>query len=146
MIKPRFIFQQGAADMIANTIQEWHKIAATGDPAALDRILADDVVFHSPVVHTPQAGKPITTLYLAAAFQVLNNGTFSYVREVVSGNDAVLEFTTTIDGILINGVDMIRWGADGRITDFKVMIRPLKGFQLVHQKMAQMLEQFTKGK
>jgi ketosteroid isomerase-like protein len=131
--------------MIENTIQEWHTIVASLDPAGLDRILADDVVFHSPVVHTPQAGKSITTLYLTAAFQVLNNDTFAYVREVVSGNDAVLEFTTTIDGIVVNGVDMIHWGEDGRIIDFKVMIRPLKGFQLVHRKMAEMLERFKSG-
>jgi ketosteroid isomerase-like protein len=131
--------------MIENTIQEWHKLVAALDPAGLDRILADNVVFHSPVVHTPQAGKAITTLYLVAAFQVLNNDTFTYVREIVSGNDAVLEFTTTIDGILVNGVDMIRWGEDGRIVDFKVMIRPLKGFQLVYQKMAEMIEKFKSG-
>jgi len=132
--------------MIQNTVQEWHKIVESTDAAGLDRILAEDVVFHSPVVHTPQAGKPTTMLYLSAAFQVLNNDTFAYVREVVAGNDAVLEFTTEIDGIVVNGVDMIRWGDDGRIVDFKVMIRPLKGFQLVHQKMAEMLEKFLSGK
>ncbi|RJQ86485.1 MAG: nuclear transport factor 2 family protein [Desulfobacteraceae bacterium] len=132
--------------MIENTVKEWHAIVASLDATGLDRILADNVVFHSPVVHTPQAGKQLTTLYLAAAFQVLNNDTFTYVREVVSGNDAVLEFSTIIDGIVVNGVDMIRWRADGKIVDFKVMIRPLKGFQLVHQKMAEMLQKLTSGK
>ena len=126
--------------MIENTIAAWHKLAKERDAAGLDRILAENVVFHSPVVHTPQAGKPITTLYLTAALHVLNNDTFQYLREVISGNSAVLEFLTVIDGISINGVDMIKWGEDGRITDFKVMIRPLKAINLVHKMMGEMLQ------
>ena len=126
--------------MITNTIETWHKLVETKDAAGLDNILADNVVFHSPVVHTPQAGKPVTTLYLTAAMHVLNNGTFKYLREVISGNNAVLEFSTVIDGITINGVDMITWGADGKITDFKVMIRPLKAINMVHRMMGEMLE------
>lgn len=127
--------------MIKNTIEEWHKLIKTRDAAGLDNILAEDVVFHSPVVHTPQAGKPITTLYLTAALHVLNNNNFRYLREVISDQNAVLEFLTVIDGISINGVDIITWGADGRITDFKVMIRPLKAINLVHKMMGEMLEQ-----
>ena len=126
--------------MITNTIEAWHKLIATRDAAGLDDILAENVVFHSPVVHTPQAGKPITKLYLTAALHVLNNETFKYLREVVAGNNAVLEFQTVIDGISINGVDMITWGSDGRITDFKVMIRPLKAINLVHKMMGEMLQ------
>jgi ketosteroid isomerase-like protein len=126
--------------MIENTIEAWHKLVASRDAAGLDNILADHVVFHSPVVHTPQEGKPITTLYLTAALHVLNNDSFKYLREVISGNTAVLEFTTVIEGITINGVDMINWGADGRITDFKVMIRPLKAVNLVHRMMGEMLQ------
>jgi ketosteroid isomerase-like protein len=126
--------------MIENTIEAWHKLVAARDAAGLDNILADHVVFHSPVVHTPQEGKPITTLYLTAALHVLNNDSFKYLREVISGNTAVLEFTTVIEGITINGVDMINWGADGRITDFKVMIRPLKAVNLVHRMMGEMLQ------
>jgi len=91
-------------------------------------------------VHTPQTGKPITKLYLTAALHVLNNDTFEYLREVISGNHAVLEFQTVIDGITINGVDMIAWGDDGRITDFKVMLRPLKAVNLVHKMMGNMLQ------
>jgi ketosteroid isomerase-like protein len=117
----------------------WHKLVDARDAAALDAILAENVVFHSPVVHTPQTGKPITTLYLTAALHVLNNETFKYLREVVSGQNAVLEFQTVIDGITINGVDMITWGDDGRITDFKVMLRPLKAVNLVHKMMGDML-------
>jgi ketosteroid isomerase-like protein len=126
--------------MIENTIEAWHKLVAARDAAGLDNILADHVVFHSPVVHTPQEGKPITTLYLTAALHVLNNDSFKYLREVISGNTAVLEFTTVIEGITINGVDMISWGADGRITNFKVMIRPLKAVNLVHRMMGEMLQ------
>jgi ketosteroid isomerase-like protein len=121
--------------MIENTIATWHKLLETKDAAGLDNLLADDVVFYSPVVHTPQVGKAITTLYLTAALYVFNNGTFKYLREIISGNNAVLEFTTVIDGITINGVDMITWGEDGRITEFKVMIRPLKAINLIHQIM-----------
>ncbi len=126
--------------MTGNTIETWHKIVNEKDEQGLDEILADEVVFHSPVVHTPQEGKPITLLYLKAALNVLNNDTFTYLREVIDGNNAVLEFYTVIDGISINGVDMIAWGPDGRIIDFKVMIRPLKAINLVHRMMAEMLE------
>ena len=126
--------------MIENTMATWHKLVEARDAAGLDDILAENVVFHSPVVHTPQAGKPVTTLYLTAALYVLNNGTFKYLREVVSGNNAVLEFQTVIDGITINGVDMITWGEDGRITDFKVMLRPLKAVNLVHKMMGELLQ------
>jgi len=126
--------------MIENTIEAWHKVVEARDAAGLDNILAENVVFHSPVVHTPQEGKSITKLYLTAALHVLNNDTFKYLREVISGNNAVLEFSTVIEGITINGVDMISWGADGRITDFKVMIRPLKAINLVHRMMGEMLQ------
>jgi hypothetical protein len=126
--------------MIKNTIDSWHKLVDAKDAAGLDNILADNVFFHSPVVHTPQAGKPITKLYLTAALHVLNNDTFKYLREIISANNAVLEFSTVIEGITINGVDMITWGADGRITDFKVMIRPLKAINLVHRLMGEMLQ------
>jgi len=126
--------------MIENTMKAWHQLVASKDEARLDDILADDVVFHSPVVHTPQEGKPITKLYLTAAMHVLNNTSFKYVREIVSGNHAVLEFLTEIDGITVNGVDMITCGDDGRITDFKVMLRPLKAINLIHRMMGELLQ------
>ncbi|NLN40349.1 MAG: nuclear transport factor 2 family protein [Smithella sp.] len=126
--------------MITDTMTAWHKLVKDRDAAGLDNILAENVIFHSPVVHTPQVGKPITLLYLTAALHVLNNDSFKYLREVVSGSNAVLEFHTVIDGITINGVDMITWGKDGKITDFKVMIRPLKAINLIHKMMADMLQ------
>jgi hypothetical protein len=106
----------------------------------LDALLAENVVFHSPVVHTPQAGKAITIKYLTAAFQVFVSESFRYVRELSGPRDAVLEFQVEIDGLSVNGVDMLKWDDDGRIVEFKVMIRPLKAVNLIHQKMAAMLQ------
>ena len=123
-----------------NALQTWHDMVRTRNVAGLDALLADDVIFHSPVVHTPQAGKAITALYLAAAFHVFFNESFRYVREIVGPQDAALEFQVEIDGIAVNGVDLIRWNAAGRIVEFKVLIRPLKAINLIHQKMAAMLQ------
>jgi SnoaL-like domain len=125
--------------MTDTAIARWHRALAERDPTLLDSLLADDVVFHSPVVHTPQVGKSITTKYLTAAMHVFGNQTFRYVREVVGPNDAVLEFVVEIDGIVVNGVDMLRWNDEERLTEFKVMVRPLKGMQVIHAKMAAML-------
>ncbi len=126
--------------MSATTIERWHQVVQGRDPAALDALLADDVVFLSPVVHTPQVGRTITRVYLMAAFKVLNNASFHYVGEWIGPDSAVLEFACTVDGIEINGIDMIHWNAEGRITRFKVMVRPLKAIQKVHERMAQMLQ------
>jgi hypothetical protein len=126
--------------MTIETLGIWHELVKTRNAKGLRDLLADEVVFHSPVVHTPQAGKAVTTQYLSAAFHVFFNPTFRYVREVAGPRDAVLEFQVEIDGIAVNGVDMIRWNDEGRIVDFKVMIRPLKAINLIHQKMAAMLQ------
>ena len=119
----------------------WHQVVRSRDPAALAALLDESVVFHSPVVHTPQRGKAITFQYLMGAMQVLNNASFRYEREIVGEQEALLEFSTEIDGILINGIDLIRWNEAGRIVDFKVMVRPLKAVNLLHQRMGEMLEQ-----
>jgi hypothetical protein len=128
-----------------SVMSAWHHVVSSRDPAALSRLLADDVVFHSPVVHTPQRGKAITFQYLMGALQVLNNASFRYERELIGDHDAVLEFATEVDGIQINGVDLIRWSDAGQIVDFKVMVRPLKAVDMLHQKMAAMLEQLKQG-
>jgi hypothetical protein len=120
-------------------IARWHEIVASRDARGLDALLAEDVVFHSPVVYTPQAGKGITAKYLAAAVAILGSGDFRYLREWYADCSAVLEFQVEIEGIAVNGVDMIAWDADDRIVEFKVMIRPLKAIQLVHHKMADLL-------
>jgi hypothetical protein len=122
-------------------LEIWHDIIRTSDASRLNVLLADEVVFHSPVVHTPQVGKAITYKYLAAAIKIFGNDNFRYVREVVDSRGAVLEFETEIDGIIINGVDMIRWDTEGRIVEFKVMVRPLKAINLIHQKMGAMLSE-----
>ena len=122
-----------------DTVNVWHKMIESRDIAGLVLLLADDVVFFSPVIHTPQTGKPVTKLYLTAAYSVFLNETFRYVREVVSEHDAILEFVVEIGGISVNGVDMLKWNGDGRITEFKVMIRPLKAVNLIHERMAVML-------
>lgn len=125
--------------MSVNVIETWHQLVATRNARGLDSLLADKVVFFSPVVHTPQVGKVITKQYLAAAFRVFFNESFRYLREVVGSNDAVLEFQVEIDGISVNGVDMIKWNEAGQIVEFKVMLRPLKAVNLIHKKMAAML-------
>jgi len=126
--------------MTIATLSTWHELVESRNARGLDSLLADNVVFHSPVVHSPQVGKAIAIQYLSAAFHVFFNQTFKYVREVTGPSDAVLEFQVEIDGISINGVDMLKWDAEGRIVDFKVLIRPLKAINLIHQKMAAMLQ------
>jgi hypothetical protein len=124
--------------MSAPALDLWHQIASSNDVSGLDRLLADSCVFHSPVVHSPQAGKAIVTKYLATALKVLGgSGTFRYVREIVGERDALLEFTAELDGIHVNGVDLITWNEAGQITDFKVMVRPLKAINVLHQKMGE---------
>lgn len=126
--------------MNAEAIVRWHKIVQTRDSSELPALLSDDVIFYSPVVHTPQIGKAVTAKYLTAALHVFFNDTFRYVREVVGERDAVLEFQTEIDGIVVNGVDMIKWNDEGKVIEFKVMIRPLKAITLIHQKMGEMFQ------
>ncbi|MCL9982121.1 MAG: nuclear transport factor 2 family protein [Erythrobacter sp.] len=110
-----------------------------GDAALLSALIAETCVFHSPVVHTPQAGKPVVMAYLLAAAKVLGNDAFHYVREVVDGDEVVLEFVTELDGISVNGVDIMHFNADGQISDFKVMVRPLKAINAVWQMMGAQL-------
>jgi len=110
------------------------------DPSGLVDVLAEDAVFHSPVVHTPQRGRKLAALYLAAAFRVFFSPEFRYVREIVGESDAMLEFETEIDGVRVNGVDLIKWDEAGQIVEFKVMLRPLKAINVVHERMAAMLQ------
>lgn len=118
----------------------WHAYMANGgDPQRLRSLLAADAVFHSPVVHTPQEGADKVFAYLHAASHVLGGEHFRYLREIVDGDQAVLEFQTELDGIQVNGVDIIRWNYEGKISDFKVMVRPLKAINKVWEKMAAML-------
>jgi len=126
--------------MTLATLGAWHELVRTQNTKGLSSVLADEVVFYLPVVHTPQVGKMITLQYLSASFNVFVNDSFRYVREVAGPRDAVLEFQVEIDGINVNGVDMIKWDDEGKIVEFKVLIRPLKAINLIHQKMAAMLQ------
>jgi len=126
-------------DDMATTIDRWHEIVRFRDEAALERLLDESVIFESPVVHTPQAGKGITTKYLRAALVLLNTDAFRYLNEWIGPSSAVLEFETEIDGIRVNGVDIITWNAADKITHFKVMVRPLKAVNVLHQKMGELL-------
>jgi hypothetical protein len=131
---------------IPETIKRWHRIALENLPDELPGIIARDCVFESPVVHTPQEGREITVKYLRGALKVLNTDAFGYGGEWYSeatdgSGSAVLEFYTQIDGIRINGVDIIAWNPAGEITHFKVMVRPLKAINILHQKMGEYLAQ-----
>lgn len=119
-----------------DTIARWHAYVDTRDPAVLDELIAEDCVFRSPAVHSPQIGKAITVKYLTAAMQVLGGPEFRYTGAWYADRSAVLEFESVIDGMSINGVDIIAWDEDGRITAFKVMARPLKGLQALMPAMA----------
>jgi hypothetical protein len=157
----------GEPDPIVGCLDRWHEFLRTGDAAMLDGILHDDCVFSSPIVFTPQEGKEVTKLYLTAAGNTLGgdsspspeadrvartfkhpsgaewDGRFRYARIIREGHHGVLEFETTISGLYVNGVDMITCDDDGRIVDFKVMIRPLQAVNAVHEQMKAMLESLS---
>jgi len=122
-------------------LAQWHSYMENGaDPAVLRSLLAEDAVFHSPVVHTPQAGREKVFAYLDAAGHVLGGQpSFTYVRELVDGPNVMLEFTAEIDGIFINGIDLIQFNEDGLVKDFKVMVRPMKAMNMLWEKMGAML-------
>ena len=121
-------------------IHKWHEVVGSDDLTLLDKIIAEDAVFSSPVVFTPMEGKQITMMYLHAAGDSFNMEKFKYTKEIHDGMDSVLEFETYIDDISVNGVDMIQWNKEGKISNFKVMIRPFKAVQKVQEKMVEALE------
>ena len=123
-----------------NLIHKWHEVIESDDLKMLDKIIADDAVFSSPVVFKPMEGKEITMMYLHAAGQSFNMEKFKYTKEIHDDMNSVLEFETYIDDISVNGVDMIEWNEDGKISNFKVMIRPFKAVQKVQEKMIEALE------
>jgi SnoaL-like domain len=142
---------------IDRCLDHWHEFLRSGDVDLLDDLLDDDCVFVSPIVFTPQQGKDITKLYLTAAGATLagtkpedaragnggKDGGFRYVRTVREGHHAVLEFETTLSGKYVNGVDLITCNDEGRIVDFKVMIRPLQAVNAVHDQMRAALEHMS---
>lgn len=129
-----------------HVLEKWHQCIGKGNMNLLEEILADDVVFHSPVVWKPQAGKQITKFYLMAADQVIGGSHFAYAKEIVDKDQACLEFTSQIGDTIINGVDIISWNEEGKITEFKVMVRPLQAVNAIWKAMQEMMEQMKKGK
>ncbi len=138
--------------MIEQNMKNWHLHLKGKLPGGLDALLADDCVFYSPIVFTPQKGKELTKLYLGAAGNTFSEGDkdkapgsansdFKYIKEVLCGNHAVLEFESLVDGKYVNGIDMITFNEEGKIIEFKVMMRPLQAINLMHAKMKAMLEQ-----
>ena len=147
--------------MIERVIEEWHAYLRGQLPGGLDQLLDVDVVFYSPIVFTPQMGRAVTRLYLEAARQTFPGdptpedggpdggpaagagpagGSFRYTKSVMSGDTAVLEFETTLGGKYVNGVDIIRCNDQGRIVEFRLMVRPLQAVNLIHEQMAATLE------
>ena len=136
-----------------SAVEKWYEVMKSNDMDKLDELLAEDVVFYSPVVYTPQKGKDITKMYLMAAGGVFGEGTkdtvsdsnksqsnFKYIKEIIGEKSALLEFETEMDGVYVNGVDVISWNEEGKITEFKVIVRPLQAVNMLHQKMQAMLE------
>ena len=131
--------------MATVALEVWHSCVRNRSIAALDAVLAEDSVFYSPVVFTPQRGKELVKLYLAGALQVLGNESFRYVKEIVQDETAMLEFEASVDGIYVNGVDILTWNEQGQIQEVKVMLRPLKAIHVLQQRMREMLELLRQG-
>lgn len=122
-------------------LQRWlDHIDGDRSEASLRPLLADNVTFFSPVVFTPQPGIERTVAYLTAADSVFGTGSFDYVRTLVDGDNAMMEFAGELDGIFFNGIDLIHWNEDGLIDDFKVMVRPLQAINKLWEMMGQQLE------
>ncbi len=136
-----------------SAVEKWYEVMKSNDMDKLDELLAEDVVFYSPVVYTPQKGKDITKMYLMAAGGVFGEGNkdevidsknsqskFKYIKEIIGEKSALLEFESEMNGIYVNGVDVISWNEEEKITEFKVIVRPLQAVNMLHQKMQAMLE------
>jgi hypothetical protein len=121
-----------------SAVQAWHAVVESGDPALLDGLLADDVVFRSPAVFAPQAGKDVTALYLRSAMAVLGPS-LRYVGEWYGPSSAVLEFEAELEGLYVHGVDMLRWNDDHRLVSFTVMVRPMRGLTKLVELMQRQL-------
>ena len=122
-----------------NPIEVWHEAVAKNDLTAFVALVADDAVFESPAVHTPQVGKAKVEMYLRAALKVLNNGEFRYTDEWRAERSAVLEFEANVNGLALNGVDIVRWNEAGQVVGFKVMVRPFKGLTTLMEEMKKLL-------
>jgi hypothetical protein len=119
-------------------LRSWHVVVGSRDPALLDGLLADDVVFRSPAVFAPQQGKALTTMYLTSALAVLGPS-LRYVGQWHDQDSAVLEFEADLDGVYVQGVDLLRWNSESQLVSFTVMVRPMRGLQKLVELMARQL-------
>jgi len=121
-----------------SAVRSWHAVVASRDLALLDDLLADEVVFRSPAVFASQQGKALTVRYLTSAMLVLGPS-LRYISEWHDHSSAVLEFEAELDGIYVQGVDMLRWNGEGRLVSFTVMVRPLRGLEKLIELMGRQL-------
>lgn len=128
----------------AAALARWHAVVDSRDAAGLPALIAEDAVFRSPAVHTPQEGRDTVVGYLTAAFTVLGPQ-LTYEREWLSDDSAVLQFHTVVGGMDVSGVDIITWDADGQIVDFTVMVRPAKALDAVIEHMGAELMRMLAG-
>ena len=140
IIKTKLIIEDFIMKTAKELIHKWHEVVKGDEPELLDKLLAENAVFSSPVVFKPLEGKAITMMYLQAAGDSFNMEKFKYTKEIHDGLHSVLEFETYIDDISVNGVDIIEWNQDGQIIKFKVMIRPYQAVLKVQEKMVEALE------
>ena len=123
-------------------VRAWHAVVESGDPALLDGLLADHVVFRSPAFFAPQEGKDVAALYLRSAMAVLGPS-LRYIGEWCGPSSAVLEFEAELDGLYVHGVDMLRWNDDDQLVSFTVMVRPMRGLTKLVELMQRQLTGYT---
>jgi hypothetical protein len=123
----------------AATLQQWHAMINTADLKGLPGLLDANVVFRSPMAHTPYPGAAVVSMILNTVFQVFEE--FKYHRELATadGLNVVLEFSATVSGKELKGIDMIRFNEQGKMVEFEVMVRPLSGLQALGEQMGQRL-------
>lgn len=141
-IPPSFNLEKQTT-VTATALEKWYRFVAKRDISKIATLLSDDVVFHSPIVPVPHRGKEEAALFLSAALKVFFNDTYRYVREIAGTHDAALEFEVEVHGHTVNGIDLIKWNDDGLITEFKVLLRPLKVINFIHENMAEILKDRT---
>lgn len=129
-------------EITKQAITRWHEMLETRDMSILNELLADNVVFRSPVAFQPYPGKQVVFFILTNVIQVFEN--FTYHREFLSedGNNVVLEFSTNVGDKKLKGIDMIQFNDEGQIIDFEVMIRPKSGLEALAVEMGQRIQAY----
>ena len=124
------------------SLEKWHEMVQAGNLSDLNDLLADEVVFRSPVAYKPYEGKQVVFFILTNVIQVFED--FTYHREFYTedGENVVLEFSANVSGKSLKGIDMIRFNDRGQIIDFEVMIRPMSGLAALAEQMGQRIAQY----